>query len=58
MGVPLRQQLSVGSYLIKQKLQGVKHYPLVLMLEHTFFIARFVPFASFVFFCSIYSSAF
>ncbi len=33
MGVPLRQQLSVGSYLIKQKLKGVKKYPLVLMLE-------------------------
>ncbi len=33
MGVPLRQQLTVGSYLIKQKLKGVKKYPLVLMLE-------------------------
>ncbi len=36
MGVPLRQQLSVGSYLIKQKLKGVKKYPLVLMLEPLF----------------------
>lgn len=33
MTVPLRQQLAVGSYLIKQKLQGIKKYPLVLMLE-------------------------
>lgn len=36
MGVPLRQQLTVGSYLIKQKLKGVKKYPLVLMLEPLF----------------------
>ena len=36
MGVPLRQQLAVGSYLIKQKLKGVKKYPLVLMLEPLF----------------------
>ncbi len=36
MGVPLRQQLKVGSYLIKQKLKGVKKYPLVLMLEPLF----------------------
>ena len=33
MGVPLRQQIAVGTYLIKQKLKGVKKYPLVLMLE-------------------------
>jgi Predicted Fe-S oxidoreductases len=33
MGVPLRQQVSVGAYLLKQKLKGVKKYPLVLMLE-------------------------
>ncbi|KAF3977213.1 MAG: adenosyl-hopene transferase HpnH [Methylococcales symbiont of Iophon sp. n. MRB-2018] len=33
MSVPLRQQLAVGSYLIKQKLKAVKKYPLVLMLE-------------------------
>ena len=33
MSVPLRQQLAVGSYLFKQKLKGVKKYPLVLMLE-------------------------
>jgi hopanoid biosynthesis associated radical SAM protein HpnH len=36
MGVPLRQQITVGSYLIKQKLKGVKKYPLVLMLEPLF----------------------
>lgn len=36
MSVPLRQQLTVGSYLIKQKLKGVKKYPLVLMLEPLF----------------------
>lgn len=36
MGVPLRQQLAVGSYLFKQKLKGVKKYPLVLMLEPLF----------------------
>ena len=36
MSVPLRQQLSVGRYLITQKLKGVKRYPLVLMLEPLF----------------------
>lgn len=36
MSVPLRQQLTVGRYLIKQKLKGVKRYPLVLMLEPLF----------------------
>ncbi|MGZ8095251.1 MAG: adenosyl-hopene transferase HpnH [Methylosarcina sp.] len=36
MGVPLRQQLTVGTYLLKQKLKGVKKYPLVLMLEPLF----------------------
>ena len=36
MGVPLRQQWVVGSYLIKQKLKGAKKYPLVLMLEPLF----------------------
>jgi hopanoid biosynthesis associated radical SAM protein HpnH len=36
MGIPLRQQLSVGGYLLKQKLRGVKRYPLVLMLEPLF----------------------
>ena len=36
MSVPLRQQIAVGSYLIKQKIKGVKKYPLVLMLEPLF----------------------
>ncbi len=36
MGVPLRQQITVASYLLKQKLKGVKRYPLVLMLEPLF----------------------
>ncbi len=36
VGVPLRQQLTVGRYLIKQKLKGIKKYPLVLMLEPLF----------------------
>ncbi len=36
MSVPLRQQLKVASYLIKQKIKGVKRYPLVLMLEPLF----------------------
>ena len=36
MGVPLRQQLTVASYLMKQKLNGAKKYPLVLMLEPLF----------------------
>jgi len=36
MGVPLRQQIAVGTYLLKQKLKGVKKYPMVLMLEPLF----------------------
>ena len=36
MGVPLRQSVRVGSYLIKQKLRGIERYPLVLMLEPLF----------------------
>jgi len=36
VSVPLRQQITVGTYLIKQKLKGVKKYPLVLMLEPLF----------------------
>jgi hopanoid biosynthesis associated radical SAM protein HpnH len=36
MSVPLRQQLRVGLYILKQKLAGVKRYPLVLMLEPLF----------------------
>ncbi|MCH9669927.1 MAG: adenosyl-hopene transferase HpnH [Gammaproteobacteria bacterium] len=36
MGVPLRQQLKVGLYLISKRLRGEKKYPLVLMLEPLF----------------------
>lgn len=36
MSVPLRQQFSVASYLLKQKIKGVSRYPLVLMLEPLF----------------------
>lgn len=36
MGVPLRQKLAVGSYLLKKKLAGQDKYPLVLMLEPLF----------------------
>ena len=36
MGVPVRQMLSVGWYLFKQRLYGRKKFPLVLMLEPLF----------------------
>lgn len=36
MPVPLIQQYRVTSYILKQKLQGKKRYPLVLMLEPLF----------------------
>jgi hopanoid biosynthesis associated radical SAM protein HpnH len=36
MPIPLRQQLAVGLYVLKQKLRGVQRYPLVLMLEPLF----------------------
>ena len=36
MGVPLRQQVTVGAYILAQKLKGNKRYPLVLMLEPLF----------------------
>ncbi|KAB0680636.1 adenosyl-hopene transferase HpnH [Aureimonas leprariae] len=36
MSIPLRQAVSVGSYILKQHLKGVKRYPLVLMLEPLF----------------------
>ena len=36
MGVPIKQQLSVGKYLLTQKIKGIKRYPLVLMLEPLF----------------------
>ena len=36
MGIPLLQKLSVGSYVIRQRLAGRARYPLVLMLEPLF----------------------
>ncbi len=36
MGVPLRQQIRVGLYVLGKKLRGVERYPLVLMLEPLF----------------------
>jgi len=36
MAVPLRQALTIGLYLFRQKLKGRKKYPLVLMLEPLF----------------------
>ena len=36
MGVALSQQLRVGAYILKQRLHGVRRYPLVLMLEPLF----------------------
>ena len=36
MGIPLRQQLNVGWYVLKQHLMGRERYPLVLMLEPLF----------------------
>lgn len=36
MGIPIRQQLSVGWYVLRQHLVGRKRYPLVLMLEPLF----------------------
>lgn len=36
MGIPFRKEWTVGTYILKQKLRGVKRYPLVLMLEPLF----------------------
>jgi len=36
LAVPLIQALRVGGYVVKQKLRGVRRYPLVLMLEPLF----------------------
>lgn len=36
MAVPFIQQARVGAYILKQKITGNKHYPLVLMLEPLF----------------------
>jgi hopanoid biosynthesis associated radical SAM protein HpnH len=36
VGIPVRQAVSVGSYILRQHLAGRKRYPLVLMLEPLF----------------------
>ena len=36
MAVPVSQMWTVASYVLKQRFQGRKHYPLVLMLEPLF----------------------
>ena len=36
MSIPLRQQIRVGAYILKQRLLGRDKYPLVLMLEPLF----------------------
>ncbi len=36
MGIPLRQKIAVGRYIVRQHLSGRKRYPLVLMLEPLF----------------------
>jgi hopanoid biosynthesis associated radical SAM protein HpnH len=36
MGIPFLKEMRIGAYLLKQKLQGRKRYPLVLMLEPLF----------------------
>ncbi|MGE3995856.1 MAG: adenosyl-hopene transferase HpnH [Variibacter sp.] len=36
MAIPFYKEIRIGAYLIKQKLMGRKHYPLVLMLEPLF----------------------
>jgi len=36
MGIPLKQALAVGKYIVSQKIRGRKRYPLVLMLEPLF----------------------
>ncbi len=36
MGIPVSQQIAVGSYILKQRLAGRDKYPVVLMLEPLF----------------------
>ena len=36
MGIPLRQNLAMTRYLVRQKLKGVKKYPLIVELEPLF----------------------
>jgi hopanoid biosynthesis associated radical SAM protein HpnH len=36
MGIPVRQSMRVGSYLIRQRLKRTEHYPLIVELEPLF----------------------
>jgi len=36
MGIPIRQQARIASYILGKKIRGVKKYPVVLMLEPLF----------------------
>src|ERR1044071_8247221 len=36
VGIPLKQIIEVGSYIVKKELSGAKRYPLVLMMEPLF----------------------
>ena len=36
MAVPISQMYTVASYVLSNKLKGIKRYPLVLMLEPLF----------------------
>jgi hopanoid biosynthesis associated radical SAM protein HpnH len=36
VGIPLKQIVDVGSYIVKKELSGTKRYPLVLMMEPLF----------------------
>ena len=36
MPVPISQMWTVATYVLKQRMQGREHYPLVLMLEPLF----------------------
>jgi hopanoid biosynthesis associated radical SAM protein HpnH len=36
MAIPLQQAISIGSYLVRQRMMGRKRFPLVLMLEPLF----------------------
>ena len=36
MGIPLKQAVEIGTYIVKQRLQGRKRFPIVLMLEPLF----------------------
>ena len=36
MPIPLRQNMKIGSHLLRQKLKGVKHYPFIVEIEPLF----------------------